>query len=106
MHGGVQLINSAMKQKYWIVGAKTAIRREVRSCVTCARFSSEFSKQIMADLPAAKVNPARAFLKVGLDFAGPFLITPRRGKGVKGNKKALLCICVFHDESYPFRTSK
>ncbi|GFT13105.1 uncharacterized protein NPIL_200771 [Nephila pilipes] len=53
-----------MKQKYWIVGAKTAIRREVRRCVTSARFSSEFSKQIIADLPAVRVNPGRVFLKI------------------------------------------
>ncbi|GFU34437.1 uncharacterized protein NPIL_251381 [Nephila pilipes] len=103
MHGGVQLINSAKKQKYWIVGAKTAIRKEVRRCVICARFSSEFSKQIMADLPAARVNPGRAFLKGGMDFAGTFLITPRRGRGVKTIK---MHICVFHDDSYPFRTGK
>ncbi|GFS75305.1 uncharacterized protein NPIL_641561 [Nephila pilipes] len=98
MHGGVQLINSAMKQKYWIVEAKTAIRRKVRCCVTCARFSSEFSKQIMADLPAARVNPGRAFLKSGMDFAGTFMITPRRGEGVKAIKMhvcAFLCVCVF-----------
>ncbi|GFS36282.1 uncharacterized protein NPIL_664201 [Nephila pilipes] len=81
-----------MKQKYWIVGAKTATRREVRRCVTCARFSSDFSKQIMADLPAARVNPGRAFLKGGMDFAGPFLITPRRGRAVKAIK---VHICVF-----------
>ncbi|GFT53137.1 uncharacterized protein NPIL_423771 [Nephila pilipes] len=79
-----------MKQKYWIVGAKTAIRKEVKRCVTCARFSSEFSKQIMADLPAARVNPGRAFLKGGMDFAGPFLITPRRGRGVKAIKMHIL----------------
>ncbi|GFU00375.1 uncharacterized protein NPIL_266661 [Nephila pilipes] len=29
MHGGMKLINSAMKQEYWIVGAKTTIRKEV-----------------------------------------------------------------------------
>ncbi|GFT98742.1 uncharacterized protein NPIL_222921, partial [Nephila pilipes] len=89
MHGGVQLINSAMKQKYWIVGANTAIRREVKSCV---RFSSEFSKQIMANLPAARVNLERAFLKGGMDFAEPFLITPRRGRGIKAIK---MHVCVF-----------
>ncbi|KAF8777113.1 hypothetical protein HNY73_014034 [Argiope bruennichi] len=41
----------------------------------------EFSRQIMANLPASHVIPGRAFLRAGTDFCGPFLITPRRGKG-------------------------
>ncbi|XP_035208824.1 uncharacterized protein LOC118183414 [Stegodyphus dumicola] len=68
MHAGVQLVNSAMKQKYWIIGAKTAIRREIRKCVICARFCSEFSKQMMADLPSERMNPGRPFLRSGTDF--------------------------------------
>ncbi|GFS43533.1 uncharacterized protein NPIL_657291 [Nephila pilipes] len=81
-----------MKQKYWIVGAKTAILREVRRCVTCDRFSSEFSQKTMAALPAARVNLGRAFLKGGMDFAGPFLITLRSGRGVKAIK---MHVCIF-----------
>ncbi|KFM71288.1 hypothetical protein X975_00963, partial [Stegodyphus mimosarum] len=92
MHGGVQLVNSAMKQKYWIIGAKAAIRREIKRCVICARFCSELSKQVMADLPSARVNPGRPFLRSGTDFSGPFLISPRRGRGVKPLK---MYVCVF-----------
>lgn len=91
-HAGIQLVNSAMKQKYWIMGAKSAIRKELRKCVICARFSSELSKQIMADLPSARVNPGRAFLRIGTDYAGPFLITPRRGRGIKPVK---MYVCVY-----------
>ncbi|GFT43552.1 hypothetical protein NPIL_567241 [Nephila pilipes] len=64
------------------MGAKTAILREVRHCVIYARFRSEFSRQIMADFPAAKEKPGRTFLKDWRDFAGPFLITSRCGRGV------------------------
>lgn len=95
MHGGVQLVNSAMKQNYWIIGAKTVIRRELKNCVICARFRSEFSKQIMADLPSARVHPGRAFNKCGTDFAGPFLISPRRGRGVKPLKMYVCVIVCF-----------
>lgn len=92
MHGGMQLISSAIRQKYWIVGAKSAIRKELRRCVICARLRAETSKQIMGDLPAARVNPGRAFLHCGTDFAGPFLVTPRRGRGVRPQK---MYVCVF-----------
>ena len=92
LHGGVQLINSAIKQTYWIIGAKSLILTEIRKCVTCARFRCEFSKQLMADLPSSRVNPGRAFLKCGTDFTGPFLISHRRGRGVKPSK---MYVCVF-----------
>ncbi|GFS71605.1 uncharacterized protein NPIL_620361 [Nephila pilipes] len=81
-----------MKQKYWIVGTRTSIHSEVRRCVTCAKFNFELSKQIWADLPAARANPGRAFLKIGMGFAGPFLMTLRRGKRVKAIK---MHVCVF-----------
>ncbi|GFS62443.1 uncharacterized protein NPIL_578531 [Nephila pilipes] len=98
MHGEVQFINSAIKRKYWIVGTKTAIRTEVRSCVTCAKISSELSKQIMAYLPAAKVNPLRAFFTGGKDFAGPFLIIPRRDRGVKAIRMHVFAFVCFTTE--------
>ncbi|XP_035231309.1 uncharacterized protein LOC118203164 [Stegodyphus dumicola] len=46
----------------------------------------------MADLPSARVNPGRPFLKCGTDFSEPFWISPRRGKGVKPLK---MYVCVF-----------
>ncbi|GFT07859.1 uncharacterized protein NPIL_574411 [Nephila pilipes] len=48
----------------------------------------------MAALSAARVNPGRALLKVGVDFAGAFLITPQRGRGVEAIK-LLDCIFVY-----------
>ncbi|XP_055942848.1 uncharacterized protein LOC129972656 [Argiope bruennichi] len=46
----------------------------------------------MADFPSPRVIPGRAFLRAGTDFCGPFLITPRRGRGVRLVK---MCVCVF-----------
>ncbi|XP_055926957.1 uncharacterized protein LOC129958485 [Argiope bruennichi] len=76
LSAGVQSVRSAIRQVYWILGARSSIRKIVRNCVICAPFRVEFSKQIMADLPASRVTPGRAFLRAGTDFCGPFLITP------------------------------
>ena len=40
----------------------------------------------MADLPSKRVRPAKAFSITGVDFAGPFTITPIRARGVKSFK--------------------
>ncbi|XP_035226772.1 uncharacterized protein LOC118199093 [Stegodyphus dumicola] len=60
----------------------------------------------MADLPSSRVNPGRPFLKCGTDFSGPFLISPRRSRGVKPLE---MYVCVFatkhthvHFQGIPF----
>ncbi|XP_035226444.1 uncharacterized protein LOC118198782 [Stegodyphus dumicola] len=67
-------------------------RKIIRKCVTCCRHRSELSYQAMGDLPASRVNPARAFSKCGVDFPGPFQVKPKKGRGVRTVK---ICVCVF-----------
>jgi len=92
LHAGIKLLHSSIKQRFWIIGSRSIIRRIVKDCVICVRFRSELSKQIMADLPATRVNPGRAFLRSGTDFCEPFLVTPRRARGIKPLK---MYVCVF-----------
>ena len=44
----------------------------VHKCVTCQRAKPRLTHQLMGDLPADRVRPARAFSSTGLDYAGPF----------------------------------
>ncbi|CAG7732770.1 unnamed protein product [Allacma fusca] len=61
-------------RKFWIVNGRDAVRREIRKCVRCCRFRAETAEQMMRDLPSFRVNLSRAFLKVGIDFAGPYTL--------------------------------
>lgn len=92
LHGGNQLLLSALRQQYWIIGARDVIRKILRKCVICCRYKRELSRQVMGDLPAARVNPGRVFSKTGIDFAGPFDVKPRKGRGVRPVKTY---VCVF-----------
>ena len=74
LHAGPQLLHSILHRRFWIIGAKDAIRHQIRKCVTCIRHRKSSVQQFMGDLPAFRVTPARAFLKVGIDYAGPFSI--------------------------------
>lgn len=50
--------------------------------------------QIMGQLPANRVTPARPFFVVGVDFAGPITTLIRRGRGGGTNKSYIsLFIC-------------
>lgn len=46
----------------------------------------------MADLPAARCSPSRAFLHTGVDYAVPLLVRVSSGRGNKSHKSY---ICIF-----------
>lgn len=80
-HSGRNHMTSTLQQKYWIPGAKSAIRKMLAKCVICHRLHSSTGKQIMADLPSDKVLPDDPpFTKVGVDYFGPFLV--KRGRSL------------------------
>ncbi|GBN02314.1 hypothetical protein AVEN_66173-1, partial [Araneus ventricosus] len=93
LHAGNQLVHSAIRQRYWILFALVAIKRITWKCVRCARLRSALSQQLMRDLPPSRVNPSRAFSKVGVDLSGPFQVKPRKGRGIRP-MKTYACIFV------------
>lgn len=44
------------------------------------------------DLPASRVNQVKPFYATGVDFAGPFSVTPYRARGLKSLK---VYVCLF-----------
>lgn len=86
LHGGIQLMLCYLRSKYWILKAKSIIRKHVHKCLICARLSATTRAQIMGDLPDERVTPSRPFLNSGVDFAGPFQILLSKGRGNKTTK--------------------
>ena len=68
---GGQLTHSAVRQQFWIVGVKPTINRFIKNCIRCCRYSLNPPFQLMGELPAERVTPARPFSQCGSDFAGP-----------------------------------
>lgn len=93
MHAGPQALLSKLQQDYWIIRGKDTIRSVIHRCVKCAKIKGETMNQIMADLPSFRVNQAFPFMKVGVDYAGPFL-TKANVKRSKVTIKAYLAIFV------------
>ena len=72
-HSGRSHTLSRLRQKYWIPGAISAIRKVLTKCVSCRKTSAIKSEQFMADLPKERVTPGDPpFTNVGVDFFGPF----------------------------------
>ncbi len=53
-HGGHNYMLSKLRQKYWIPGVGTAIRKLLSKCIVCRRLNSLPGCQQMADLPSER----------------------------------------------------
>lgn len=79
-HGGNQLMLQYLRTKFWIIGARISVKTFNRKCPTCFRFRMNTNQQRMAALPPFRIQPQRAFLKIGIDYAGPVSLRFRLGR--------------------------
>ncbi|XP_046142906.1 uncharacterized protein LOC123988104 [Osmia bicornis bicornis] len=96
LHGGLTSTQSFVRQTYWIPQDRTLLKRILRNCVRCVRFQGNTGTQQMGSLPASRVQPARAFLRSGVDYAGPITLCMSKGRGqktVKGYIAVFVCLC-------------
>lgn len=72
-HGGCQVTERVLREKYWIVGGRNAIRHEIYKCTVCKRLKKQVGNQQMAPLIDTRVLPVnQAFTHISVDYCGPF----------------------------------
>ncbi|CAG7825442.1 unnamed protein product, partial [Allacma fusca] len=81
-------------QRYWIVRGRAVVKTFVQKCVTCFRHRAATAAQKMGDLPPMRVNQSRAFLKTGVDFAGPIVLKRSFGPRNTQTFKSYVCVIV------------
>ncbi|XP_011882885.1 PREDICTED: uncharacterized protein LOC105570364 [Vollenhovia emeryi] len=92
LHAGLNTISAIIRESYWIVSARSEIRRVLRKCILCFRKTPPRLNQIMGNLPATRVNPGRPFAHTGIDYAGPFTIRISRNKNGKAYLAVFVCM--------------
>ena len=65
---------STLSGKFHITGMKKIIRSVARQCTTCHHYATKPLPQQLGQLPIERITPDMVFEKVGVDYAGPFLI--------------------------------
>ncbi|KAL0861558.1 hypothetical protein ABMA27_009065 [Loxostege sticticalis] len=90
-HTGPGLLISILRQRFWILDARTVVRARVRKCNYCFRVNPSHPTPMMADLPS--YAEAKAFVHTGVDYAGPLRITLTRRRG-QHSQKAYICLFV------------
>lgn len=74
LHAGPQLLIASIRERFWPLHLKNLTRKVVHSCVPCFRVKPKVQEQLMGDLPPERVAPALPFVRVGVDYCGPFKI--------------------------------
>ena len=70
LHGGPTATVAEMRRQIWVTQAMKKASACIKKCVTCFRFNSGPTQQLMGDLPSSRIEvPECAFSCVGLDFA-------------------------------------
>lgn len=93
LHTGPGLLLSIVRQHYWVLGARSCVRRIVHACNTCFKNRPREASPMMGDLPRFRVQQIKPFEKCGVDYAGPIIVTSARGRGGK-RTKAYICLFV------------
>ncbi|XP_062538159.1 uncharacterized protein LOC134206454 [Armigeres subalbatus] len=92
LHIGPSGLLSALRQRFWLLGSRSAVRKITRRCVECFRVKPRSVTQYMGNLPRSRVTPSAPFEVTGVDYAGPFQIKQSGRKSV--TVKGYLCVFV------------
>ncbi|XP_043222567.1 uncharacterized protein LOC122381883 [Amphibalanus amphitrite] len=78
-HSGREHVLAALRSRYWIIKANSAVRAVLSRCTSCRRRQAPVVSQVMSDLPPERVTPDEPpFTKVGCDYFGPFFVKSGR----------------------------
>ena len=78
-HCGKEYVLAQIRQEYWIVRARSAVRRVLAQCSSCRLRNVKPSVQQMANLPSVRTIPGEPpFSYVGVDYFGPYFV--KRGR--------------------------
>uniref|UniRef100_A0A0A9Z001 Integrase catalytic domain-containing protein n=1 Tax=Lygus hesperus TaxID=30085 RepID=A0A0A9Z001_LYGHE len=93
LHPGPNTLQAIIQRRFWIPSLRRLIRHRGFHCNRCFKSKAKALTPLMGDLPSYRVIGGRAFLHVGIDFAGPFALKEsQRRKAALG--KAYLCLYV------------
>ncbi|XP_056017069.1 uncharacterized protein LOC125663253 [Ostrea edulis] len=87
-HQGRHFTEGAIRSAgLWITGGKKLVSSVIHRCIVCKKLRGKHAVQIMADLPADRLEQAPPFTNVGVDVFGPWQIVTRKTRGGSASSK-------------------
>jgi hypothetical protein len=94
LHAGPQATLCSIRQVYWPISGRNTVRKIIHRCVKCFKANPKGLTQKMGELPVDRLQPARPFIKTGIDYAGPIYLktgTSRSKQRVKAYIALFIC---------------
>ena len=89
-HSGVRATLAEVRSMYWIPKGRQTVKKVVSKCVVCKKLEGKaFSAPPSTDLPSFRVEQAKPFSTIGVDFAGPLFVRK------EGNQTEKVYIALF-----------
>lgn len=74
-HEGINHLRNALRERFWIIKARSIIRKITRKCMFCKKRNAIPSPPIMGDLPDVRVRgKPPCFYATGVDYFGPIQV--------------------------------
>ena len=83
-HAGVQAVMRRLREKFWVLSMRRAVRSVVSKCIICKRQNAKRIEVDPPTLPIHRVRDAAVFEVTGVDFAGPLFL--------RGQQKSWICL--------------
>ena len=74
LHAGANATLAEIRRNFWIIHAKTLIRKHIHNCIKCFRYNSRIQAPLMGDLPEERITPSPPFTYTSVDFTGAFTV--------------------------------
>ncbi|GJQ79983.1 hypothetical protein Trydic_g10557 [Trypoxylus dichotomus] len=95
LHAGPQHVLASVRENYWLTGGRNLARAVVHRCIACFNTNAVSGAQLIGNLPKHRLESIYPFYVTGTDYAGPFALKNKPGRGAK-TIKCYLCtfICL------------
>ncbi|GAB0099939.1 uncharacterized protein DMENIID0001_161440 [Sergentomyia squamirostris] len=93
LHAGTQLTLNQVNTEYWIIKAKSIVKKIINRCMYCAKLKTQTFNQLMGSLPEPRITIAPPFSRSGIDYAGPIITRRNKGRG-NINEKSYIAVFV------------
>ena len=78
LHSGVNTTLTSVRERFWILQGRRAVKKCLRRCVTCRKGQGQpFPLPQTPDSPGERVSDCPPLTHTGVDFAGPLYTTDK-----------------------------
>ena len=97
LHAGPTMLLGSLTRRFNILYMRKTVHSITRGCITCRHLTTKPQPQLLGQLPLERITATSVFNKVGVDYAGPFLVkygAVRKRATVKSYVCVFVCLAI------------